>query len=152
MPNSDRSRPNLKIQDGCHNRCSFCVIPFVRGKSRYVGADEVVAQVRAIAATYREVVLSGINLGRWGRESGSPMRLPDLLRRLLAETPIQRIRLKFGRANGFFRRSAGSDGRLAAHREARPRPAAVGIGRHPAPHAPQVPAPPLCRPRDEGAR
>jgi threonylcarbamoyladenosine tRNA methylthiotransferase MtaB len=91
--NSDRSRPNLKIQDGCHNRCSFCVIPFVRGKSRYVGADEVVAQVRAIAATYQEVVLSGINLGRWGRESGSQMRLPDLLLRLLAETPIQRIRL-----------------------------------------------------------
>jgi threonylcarbamoyladenosine tRNA methylthiotransferase MtaB len=92
-PTGDRSRPNLKIQDGCHNRCSFCVIPFVRGKSRYVGADEVVAQVRAIAATYREVVLSGINLGRWGRESGSQMRLPDLLLRLLAETPIQRIRL-----------------------------------------------------------
>ncbi len=89
----DRSRPNLKIQDGCHNRCSFCVIPFVRGKSRYVGADQVVAQVRAIAANYREVVLSGINLGRWGRESGSQMRLADLLLRLLAETPIQRIRL-----------------------------------------------------------
>jgi threonylcarbamoyladenosine tRNA methylthiotransferase MtaB len=90
---SDRSRPNLKIQDGCHNRCSFCVIPFVRGKSRYVGADEVVAQVRAIAANYREVVLSGINLGRWGRESGSQMRLPDLLRRLLDETAVARIRL-----------------------------------------------------------
>jgi len=92
-PTRDRSRPNLKIQDGCHNRCSFCVIPFVRGKSRYVGADEVVAQVRAIAATYQEVVLSGINLGRWGRESGSQMRLSDLLLRLLAETPIRRIRL-----------------------------------------------------------
>jgi threonylcarbamoyladenosine tRNA methylthiotransferase MtaB len=89
----DRSRPNLKIQDGCHNRCSFCVIPFVRGKSRYVGADEVVAQVRAIAAHYQEVVLSGINLGRWGRETGSQMRLADLLRRLLDETAIRRIRL-----------------------------------------------------------
>jgi threonylcarbamoyladenosine tRNA methylthiotransferase MtaB len=90
---ADRTRPNLKIQDGCHNRCSFCIIPFVRGKSRFVGADEVVAQVRAISATYREVVLSGINLGRWGREAGSQERLPDLLRRLLAETEIQRIRL-----------------------------------------------------------
>jgi threonylcarbamoyladenosine tRNA methylthiotransferase MtaB len=89
----DRTRPNLKIQDGCHNRCSFCVIPFVRGKSRYVSADEVVSQVRAIAANYREVVLSGINLGRWGREAGSQMRLPDLLRRVLTETDIQRIRL-----------------------------------------------------------
>ena len=76
----DRTRPNLKIQDGCHNRCSFCIIPFVRGKSRYVGADEVVEQVRALSGKYREVVLSGINLGRWGREAGSEMRLPDLLR------------------------------------------------------------------------
>ncbi len=89
----DRTRPNLKIQDGCHNRCSFCVIPFVRGKSRYVSADRVVEQVRAIADKYREVVLSGINLGRWGRESGGNMRLADLLRRLVAETDIERIRL-----------------------------------------------------------
>src|SRR4051794_7912760 len=67
----DRTRPNLKIQDGCHNRCSFCVIPYVRGKSRYVGADDVIGQVRTLAGKYQEVVLSGINLGRWGREAGS---------------------------------------------------------------------------------
>jgi threonylcarbamoyladenosine tRNA methylthiotransferase MtaB len=89
----DRTRPNLKIQDGCHNRCSFCIIPFVRGKSRYVGADQIVEQVRSLSTKYREVVLSGINLGRWGRESSSIMRLPDLLRRLLAETEIERLRL-----------------------------------------------------------
>jgi threonylcarbamoyladenosine tRNA methylthiotransferase MtaB len=89
----DRTRPNLKIQDGCNNRCSFCIIPFVRGRSRSAPADQVVGQVRDLAARYREVVLSGINLGRWGREPGSTMRLADLLRRLLAETPIQRLRL-----------------------------------------------------------
>jgi len=89
----DRSRPNLKIQDGCHNRCSFCIIPFVRGKSRYSGADQIVEQVRALSTKYKEVVLSGINLGRWGRESGSTQRLPDLLRRLLDETAIERLRL-----------------------------------------------------------
>ena len=89
----DRTRPNLKIQDGCHNRCSFCIIPFVRGKSRYVGADQIVEQVRSIASRYKEVVLSGINLGRWGKEAGSTLRLPDLLRRLLAETDIARLRL-----------------------------------------------------------
>jgi threonylcarbamoyladenosine tRNA methylthiotransferase MtaB len=93
IASADRTRPNLKIQDGCHNRCSFCIIPFVRGRSRFVGADDVVAQVRALAATYKEVVLSGINLGRWGREAGSNMRLADLLRRILDETPIERIRL-----------------------------------------------------------
>jgi threonylcarbamoyladenosine tRNA methylthiotransferase MtaB len=89
----DRTRPNLKIQDGCHNRCSFCIIPFVRGKSRYSGADQVVDQVRGLSAKYKEVVLSGINLGRWGRESGSTLRLPDLLRRLIDETEIARLRL-----------------------------------------------------------
>ncbi|HWF09334.1 MAG TPA: tRNA (N(6)-L-threonylcarbamoyladenosine(37)-C(2))-methylthiotransferase MtaB [Bryobacteraceae bacterium] len=89
----DRTRPNLKIQDGCHNRCSFCIIPFVRGKSRYSSAAEIVSQVRALSTKYKEVVLSGINLGRWGREAGSTERLPDLLRRLLDETAIERLRL-----------------------------------------------------------
>ncbi len=89
----DRTRPNLKIQDGCNNRCSFCIIPFVRGRSRSAPADQVIAQVRDLAARYREVVLSGINLGRWGREAGGKMRLADLIRRLLDETPIQRLRL-----------------------------------------------------------
>jgi threonylcarbamoyladenosine tRNA methylthiotransferase MtaB len=89
----DRSRPNLKIQDGCNNRCSFCVIPYVRGRSRSMPADQVLEQVRGLARNYREVVLSGINLGRWGREPGSRLRLADLLRRLLAETEIDRLRL-----------------------------------------------------------
>ena len=89
----DRTRPNLKIQDGCNNRCSFCIIPFVRGRSRSAPADQVVEQVRGLALRYREVVLSGINLGRWGREPGSTMRLAGLVRRLLAETEIERLRL-----------------------------------------------------------
>ena len=89
----DRTRPNLKIQDGCHNRCSFCIIPFVRGRSRFVPPDVVVEQVRAISRNHREIVLSGINLGRWGRQAGSDMRLPDLIRRLLDETPVELIRL-----------------------------------------------------------
>ena len=89
----DRTRPNLKIQDGCNNRCSFCIIPFVRGRSRSLPGDRVVAQVRGLSERYREVVLSGINLGRWGREPGSSMRLVDLVRRLLAETNVARLRL-----------------------------------------------------------
>ena len=89
----DRTRPNLKIQDGCNNRCSFCIIPFVRGRSRSATPDRVIEQVRALAAKYREVVLSGINLGRWGRDLDRGMTLADLVQRLLVETSIERLRL-----------------------------------------------------------
>jgi threonylcarbamoyladenosine tRNA methylthiotransferase MtaB len=89
----DRTRPNLKIQDGCNNRCSFCIIPFVRGRSRSAPADQAVEQVRRLAEKYKEVVLSGINLGRWGRDLPGRMRLADLVRRMLEETPVERLRL-----------------------------------------------------------
>ena len=89
----DRTRPNLKIQDGCNNRCSFCIIPYVRGRSRSARADSVIAQVSHLAAKYREVVLSGINLGRWGRDLEGGTRLVDLVRRLLDETGVERLRL-----------------------------------------------------------
>ncbi len=66
---NERTRPNLKVQDGCNNRCSFCVIPYVRGQSRSLPGERVVAEVRTLVeAGYREVVISGINLGRWGRD------------------------------------------------------------------------------------
>src|SRR5579859_5654752 len=66
---NERTRPNLKVQDGCDNRCSFCVIPFVRGQSRSLKLDRIISEVNTlIAAGYREVVISGINLGRWGRD------------------------------------------------------------------------------------
>jgi tRNA A37 methylthiotransferase MiaB len=64
-----RTRPNLKVQDGCDNRCSFCIIPSVRGQSRSLKLGEVLREVNALVeAGYREVVISGINLGRWGRD------------------------------------------------------------------------------------
>jgi threonylcarbamoyladenosine tRNA methylthiotransferase MtaB len=66
---NERTRPNLKVQDGCDNRCSFCVIPYVRGKSRSLPRERVIAEVQTLVeAGYREVVISGINLGRWGRD------------------------------------------------------------------------------------
>jgi threonylcarbamoyladenosine tRNA methylthiotransferase MtaB len=73
----NRTRPNLKVQDGCDNRCSFCVIPSVRGHSRSLPLPQIIREVNAlVAAGYREVVISGINLGRWGRDlaSGSGLR------------------------------------------------------------------------------
>jgi threonylcarbamoyladenosine tRNA methylthiotransferase MtaB len=91
----DRTRPNLKIQDGCNNPCAFCIIPSVRGPSRSMPEEEVLRQIRALAARYAEVVLTGVNLGRWGRERGfgASRRLHDLLRRILDETGVQRLRI-----------------------------------------------------------
>ena len=71
---NERTRPNLKVQDGCDNRCSFCVIPYVRGQSRSLPRERVIAEVRTLVeASYREVVISGINLGRWGRTWGGAL-------------------------------------------------------------------------------
>ncbi len=104
----DRTRPNLKVQDGCNNRCSFCVIPSVRGKSRSLPLERVIAEVNTLViAGYKELVVSGINLGRWGRDlvRGVRPRAPkdassnlrqtfvDLLRAILAETELEKLRI-----------------------------------------------------------
>jgi threonylcarbamoyladenosine tRNA methylthiotransferase MtaB len=89
----DRTRPILKIQDGCNNRCSYCVIPFVRGKSRSLPPDEVVREVRALcAAGAREIVLSGINLGSYGRDLVPRVALAEIVRRILNETALDQLR------------------------------------------------------------
>ena len=93
-----QTRPNLKIQEGCGNRCTFCVIPETRGHSRSLAAESVLAQVRSfVAAGGNELVLSGINLGRWGRDlpAGENTRpsLSGMVRRILAETDLPRLRL-----------------------------------------------------------
>ena len=65
----EQTRPNLKIQEGCGNRCTFCVIPQTRGSSRSLPHAAVLRQVRGfVAVGGNELVLSGINLGRWGRD------------------------------------------------------------------------------------
>ena len=91
---NDRSRPNLKVQDGCDNRCSYCVIPFVRGASRSQAVGKVLVQINGlVAAGYREVVISGINLGRWGRDLDTNLRLTHLVQAILDQTPLERLRL-----------------------------------------------------------
>ena len=92
-PQEDRARPNLKIQDGCSNRCSFCIIPNVRGRSRSANADSVVEEIQKLGEEHAEIVLTGINLGRWGRDLPGNLRFPDLLRRVLRETNARRIRI-----------------------------------------------------------
>jgi threonylcarbamoyladenosine tRNA methylthiotransferase MtaB len=91
---ANHTRPTLKIQDGCNLRCSYCVIPFVRGKSRSMPPAEVVVEIqRLTAAGYKEVVLSGINLGTWGRDLTPRVEFEDLLRRILDETGVARLRI-----------------------------------------------------------
>jgi threonylcarbamoyladenosine tRNA methylthiotransferase MtaB len=90
----NHTRPTLKIQDGCNSRCSFCVIPFVRGKSRSLPPDTVVRELQELSKTgYREVVLSGINLGTYGRDLSPRAEFEDLLRRILDETTVERLRV-----------------------------------------------------------
>jgi threonylcarbamoyladenosine tRNA methylthiotransferase MtaB len=90
----DRTRPTLKVQDGCNARCSFCIIPSVRGPSRSLAPDAVVEEVRSLERRgYRELVLSGINLGSYGRDLGRSVDFVALLDRILGETAIARIRI-----------------------------------------------------------
>jgi threonylcarbamoyladenosine tRNA methylthiotransferase MtaB len=128
---SHHSRPILKIQDGCNNRCSFCIIPFVRGKSRSLPPDAVLREIQKLTAEnpfdpanpnmrqpilavsspaepalaplplhpvhpahpVREIVLSGINLGTYGRDLNPRVAFIDIIRRILDETPIERLRI-----------------------------------------------------------
>jgi threonylcarbamoyladenosine tRNA methylthiotransferase MtaB len=91
---NQRTRPNLKVQDGCDNRCSFCVIPSVRGQSRSLPLAEVIREVNILVeAGYREVVISGINLGRWGRDFGPQQRFEDMVRAILDETDLEKLRV-----------------------------------------------------------
>ena len=93
---NQRTRPNLKVQDGCDNRCSFCVIPYVRGQSRSLRLDRIIDEVNALVESgYREVVISGINLGRWGRDldAGPARCFEDLIRAILSETSLQKLRI-----------------------------------------------------------
>ncbi|MDE3199699.1 MAG: MiaB/RimO family radical SAM methylthiotransferase [Acidobacteriota bacterium] len=93
-----QTRPNLKIQEGCSNRCTFCVIPQTRGNSRSLLPENVIAQVRGfVAAGGRELVFSGINMGRWGRDlppdPAAPRTLASLVRAIFEQTALPLLRL-----------------------------------------------------------
>jgi len=90
----NHTRPTLKIQDGCNSRCSFCVIPFVRGKSRSLSQHIVLSEIQRLSDSgFREIVLSGINLGTYGRDLTPRVEFLDLLRCILDETSVQRLRI-----------------------------------------------------------
>ena len=88
-----QTRAYLKIQDGCNQFCSYCIIPFARGKERSLHPDQVIAQARALVANgHLEIVLTGIHTGRYGREYSTT--LTELLKRMCDEVKgLQRIRI-----------------------------------------------------------
>jgi threonylcarbamoyladenosine tRNA methylthiotransferase MtaB len=89
-----RSRPYLKIQDGCNFRCSYCSVPLARGNSRSLPLDEIMRQAKIIESSgYHEVVLTGIHLGTYGHDLKEKMTLSVLLKKLIVETRSLRIRL-----------------------------------------------------------
>ncbi len=91
-----QTRPNLKIQEGCGNRCTFCVIPYTRGPSKSLPSTSVLRQVEGfVAAGGNELVLSGINLGRWGRDFDDACKpsLAVLVREIFEQTALNRLRL-----------------------------------------------------------
>lgn len=87
-----KTRFSLKIQDGCDNRCAYCVIPFARGKSRSADTEFIIEQInKASDKGFKEVVFTGIHIGQWGIEKHQS--LIDLLREVEAKTKIERYRL-----------------------------------------------------------
>ncbi|MCK4539617.1 tRNA (N(6)-L-threonylcarbamoyladenosine(37)-C(2))-methylthiotransferase MtaB [Candidatus Parcubacteria bacterium] len=96
IASTDRSRYFLKIQDGCEQFCSYCIIPFTRGKLKSRKSRKVITEVEfAVENGFREIVLSGIHLGLYGREKDfkEKINLVDLINKLLKIDNLERIRL-----------------------------------------------------------
>ncbi len=91
----EHSRAFVKVQEGCNESCSFCIVPQTRGASRSRRPESVLAQVRALVASgYAEVVLTGVHLGDYGLDlPGNRRALADLVREILAIPELQRFRL-----------------------------------------------------------
>jgi len=90
----ERTRAVLKVQDGCNQFCSYCIVPYARGRSRSVPPSEVLAQAaRFLAQGYREMVLTGIHLGHYGLDLTPPQPLLSLVEQLLAQKYPVRYRL-----------------------------------------------------------
>lgn len=110
-----RMRPGLKVQDGCDHRCTYCIVWKARGRARSLDAADVVSQVRALVSEgAREVVLTGIDLGRYESQG---LDLAGLLDRVLDETEVGRVRLSSvepaGVTDELLRVMAASGGRVA---------------------------------------
>ena len=92
LATGDRTRAFVKIQDGCNNRCTYCIVTLARGQEWSRPMEEVLSEVHdRVAAGYKEVVLTGVNIGAYGRDRGTD--LGQLVRIILDETDLPRLRL-----------------------------------------------------------
>lgn len=89
-----QTRAFLKVQEGCDLFCTFCIVPFARGRSRSVEPRRIVAEMEVLAARgFREVVLTGVHLGGYGRDLSPAVDLADLVEMIAERSPIERVRL-----------------------------------------------------------
>ncbi len=89
-----QTRAYLKIQDGCNAYCSYCIIPYARGRARSLPEDRVIEEIRSLCRSgYREIILTGIHLGIYGQELSPQTTLTGLLRRIEQETKVERLRI-----------------------------------------------------------
>jgi len=121
-PSPRRTRAFIKVQDGCNNRCTFCIVTTLRGESRSRPLREVVDEVQRLAeAGLMEAVLTGVHLGSYGRDLPGEQRsdLKELIAALLTDTDIPRLRLSslepWELAEGFFDLWAQWPKRLCPH-------------------------------------
>lgn len=83
-----KTRASLKIQDGCDNRCAYCIIPFARGKSRSAKSDFIIDQIKSFEKHgFKEVIFTGIHIGQWGKEWGKTIL--DLLKEVETNTNVR---------------------------------------------------------------
>ena len=88
LADTAKTRASLKIQDGCDNRCAYCIIPFARGKSRSASSNFVIEQIKSFELSgFKEVVFTGIHIGQWGKEWGKSIL--DLLKEVEQHTSIR---------------------------------------------------------------
>jgi threonylcarbamoyladenosine tRNA methylthiotransferase MtaB len=95
-PPATRTRAFVKIQDGCDNACTYCIVRVARGRQRSRPREEILDEIRArVAAGYKEIVLTGVHVGAYGRDAGGASwgDLRSLVTAILAETGVPRLRL-----------------------------------------------------------
>jgi threonylcarbamoyladenosine tRNA methylthiotransferase MtaB len=115
----DYTRAFIKIQEGCDAHCTYCIVPKARGPARSAGMEDIISQVQDLwGAGYKEIVLTGIHLGQYGNDMRPKRHLYELLKQLLSDNGLNRLRLSSIEPNEFtpqLLRVIGTSSRLCPH-------------------------------------